>query len=269
MRKLLVLGSVMLMAIAGTASAATLEWHGTMGLDLGNLAKVRITGTGVATVNNTTGNSHLNSMFLAGGIAGPGAPVVVTDPDTSGLIPSVRVTATLKTGFLSGLSGGPPGGGSIPVKGLARVCLLSIGCQPLLYIPLALTKNNGATGVGVGGLLTTLGVNNLRFSVQANPWTIGASSGVNQTANGAFKTLQRSGFAHGPASNSSTTLRNSGVIQLITPAQVDILGVPANNLKLTLFSTLTIHFVPEPGLLLLIGSGVVGLGLLGRSRLRK
>jgi hypothetical protein len=36
-----------------------------------------------------------------------------------------------------------------------------------------------------------------------------------------------------------------------------------------LFSTLTIHFVPEPGLILLIGSGVVGLGLLGRSRLRK
>jgi hypothetical protein len=256
------------MAIAGDAFGAALEWHGTMGLDLGNLAKVKITGTGVATVNNTTGNSHLNSMFLAGGIAGPGPVVNVTDPDTSGTIPSIRVTATLGSGFLSGLSGGPPGGGSIPVSGLARVCLLSIGCNST-WIPLALTKSGGATGVGVGGLLTTLGVGSIRFSVQANPWTIGASSGVNQTANGAFQTRTRSGFAHGPASNSSTTLRNSGVIQLITPAQVDVLGVPANNLKLTLFSTLTIHFVPEPGLLLLIGSGVVGLGLLGRSRLRK
>jgi hypothetical protein len=36
-----------------------------------------------------------------------------------------------------------------------------------------------------------------------------------------------------------------------------------------LFSTLTLHFIPEPGLLLLIGSGAVGLGLLGRSRMKK
>ena len=92
---------------------------------------------------------------------------------------------------------------------------------------------------------------------------------MNQTANGVFQVRSRQGFVHGPASNNTTTLRNSGVIQLITPSQVTVQGVPANNFKLTLFSTLTIHFVPEPGLLLLIGSGVVGLGLLGRSRLRK
>jgi hypothetical protein len=36
-----------------------------------------------------------------------------------------------------------------------------------------------------------------------------------------------------------------------------------------MFSTLTLHFIPEPGLLLLIGSGVVGLGLLGRSRMNR
>ena len=276
MRKILVLVSVMLVAMAGTAGASALKWHGTLGLDLGNLETAVITGTGVATVNNTSGNTHLNTMTLAGGITGVAKPIIVTDPDTSGTIPSIRVTATLGTGTLTGLSGGAPGGGVVAIPGLARVCLLAIGCNgnpsfPLVpdSIDLALTKNAGATGVGVGGLLTTLGAGSIRFSIQAHPWTIGSSTGLNQTVNGAFATLTRTGFAHGPASNNTTTLRNSGVIQLISPATVDILGVPANNLNLSLFSTMTIHFVPEPGLLLLIGSGVVGLGLLGRSRLRK
>jgi hypothetical protein len=30
-----------------------------------------------------------------------------------------------------------------------------------------------------------------------------------------------------------------------------------------------IHFIPEPGLLLLLGSGVAGLAFLGRRKLRK
>jgi hypothetical protein len=30
----------------------------------------------------------------------------------------------------------------------------------------------------------------------------------------------------------------------------------------------SLHFIPEPGLLLLLGSGVAGLVLLGRSRMR-
>jgi hypothetical protein len=46
-------------------------------------------------------------------------------------------------------------------------------------------------------------------------------------------------------------------------------GLNSNSSQLTLFASLTLHFVPEPGLLLLIGSGVVGLGLLGRSRMKK
>jgi hypothetical protein len=36
-----------------------------------------------------------------------------------------------------------------------------------------------------------------------------------------------------------------------------------------LFNTITFHFVPEPGLLLLLGSGAAGLVLFGRSRMRK
>ena len=42
-----------------------------------------------------------------------------------------------------------------------------------------------------------------------------------------------------------------------------------SNLKIALFGFLTLHFIPEPGMLLLLGSGVAGLVLLGRHRMRK
>ncbi|MBW2289859.1 MAG: PEP-CTERM sorting domain-containing protein, partial [Deltaproteobacteria bacterium] len=91
----------------------------------------------------------------------------------------------------------------------------------------------------------------------------------NQTKDGGFVTLSRTGFVHGAASSNSSTATGSGLIQLIAPQQVTVQGVNSNSSELTLFASLTLHFVPEPGLLLLIGSGVVGLGLLGRSRMKK
>jgi hypothetical protein len=285
MRKLLVLFSAMLVSVAGlagTAGAVTLEWHGTMGVDLGNLAKVQIRGTGKSIVTGHGASYNLETMKITdSNVAGPGVKfppgtsnvVDVTDPDTSGLIPTIFVTATLKTGTITGIVKTPlAGGGTIPVAGLARVCLLTAGCAGL-FIPLDLTEpttmGGEIEGLGIGGLITALGIGAIRISVQAAPWQLASANGINQTANGVFEVISRAGFVHGPTSSAAeTTLKNSGVIQLITPAQVNITGIPANNFKLTLFSTLTLHFVPEPGLLLLIGAGVVGLALLGRSRLR-
>jgi len=270
MRKLLVL--VVAMLVAGSAGATTLNWNGTLSLDLGALPSVSTSGSGVATVNASGGVGHLTTLRLAGGITGTGV-AIVTDPDTTGQIPSVRLTATLGTGTLSGIDATNnqlTGNNVLPVKGLARICTIvggSSGCD--VGLPLNITKNNGNTGVGVGGLLTLFVGNTLLISIEAAPWTLAPVSGVNQTANGAFQTLTRTGFAHGPASNNSSTNLDSGVVQLISPATVSSIGLPANNQNLSLFSTLTLHYVPEPGLILLIGSGVVGLGLLGRSRLRK
>ena len=53
-----------------------------------------------------------------------------------------------------------------------------------------------------------------------------------------------------------------------TPARVTTTLNPPNNL-LALMGTLTVHFVPEPGLLLLLGSGIAGLALIGRHRARR
>ncbi len=56
----------------------------------------------------------------------------------------------------------------------------------------------------------------------------------------------------------------SGVIQLVAPTLVlssnqDLNGIP-------IFSVLTLHFVPEPGTLVLFGMGIAGLGVAFRRR---
>ena len=85
------------------------------------------------------------------------------------------------------------------------------------------------------------------------------------TVTNATVTIQ--GFKHGPASNTSSTAANSGVIQWVSPARVVTTVDPPSG-KLAVPSVLRIHFIPEPGLLLLLASGVGGLVLLGRSRMR-
>jgi hypothetical protein len=270
MRKILglLLGTILAVGIAGAANAKTLDWHGTLRLDLGALRTWVAQGSGVATVNSTSGSTHLKTLRLAGGITGS-STIPVTDPETTGTIPSIIITGTLLTGTITGISGGPPlGVNTIPVGGFTRVCLFSAGCEA--FLPLNNTTNNGNTGVGVGGLLTLGGFGSIRISIENGPWTLTPVSGVNQTVGGGLVTYTQTGWVHGAASASnSTTADDSGVIQLIAPQQVTTTGIAGNSAKLTLFAALTLHFIPEPGLLLLIGSGVVGLALLGRSRMKR
>jgi hypothetical protein len=91
----------------------------------------------------------------------------------------------------------------------------------------------------------------------------------NRTNNGAIATFTEKGFAHGPLSNTSSTGQTSGVLQAVAVNHVTVQGVPGNSDISGVFSRIVVHFVPEPGLLLLLGSGGVGLALLGRKRIRK
>ena len=223
----------------------------------------------LATHQGASGGNHLNTLRLAGGITGSGtAPV--TDPDTTPQIADIKISATLGTGKLSGISGVPPLNppATLGIRGFTRVCLFA-GCDITGFLPLNNTTNGGATGIGIGGLLTMGKFGEIRISIVNGPWTVGSVAGINQTIHGGFITLSKTGFVHGAASANSSTAEPSGLVQLIAPQQVTTSGVPANSTQLTLFATLTLHFIPEPGLLLLIGSGVVGLGLLGRSRMLK
>jgi len=268
MRKTIVLFTTFLLVVAGQAGAKTLDWHGTLDIDLGALPTLRLQGSGVATVNNSSGGNHLNTLRIAGGITGNGT-IPVTDPDTVGTIPSIRITGTLGTGTLSGISGTAPlhPPATLALKGVSKVCLYVPGCNS--FLPLNNTTNSGNTGVGIGGQLTIGQYGAIRISVVNGPWTLGTATGTQATVDGGFRPVSAAGFVHGAASSNSSTATGSGLIQLIAPQAITVTGIAGNNSILTLFAALTIHFIPEPGLLLLIGSGVVGLGLLGRSRMKK
>ena len=273
MRKLLVpiVVGMLSLGIAGQSSAAILEVLTTLGTKLGFGGVNPTTATGIVTVNGSLGGDHLNTLRLAPTDPMDGGPVPVTDPETTATVASNILDGAFgRGGTFAPISGGGPlttANDALALAGVNRVCLVSAGCAAAL--PLTLTKNDGATGVGVGGVVTVGGNGVLRISLAASPWQLGAATRLMSTANGVVITRMHAGFLHAPNSGTSSTAKPSGVIQLITPTQVLIKGLAGNTQKLSLFTSLTFHFVPEPGILLLLGSGVAGLALLGRSRMRK
>jgi hypothetical protein len=293
MRKLfmLVAAASLLLGTVGAASAAPLNWAGTSSTLLGDLPEVLVLGGGVATVNNSSGilPAHLSTLRLKGsrgGVAGT-VTVLITDPDTEGNgIAAVIVAAQAGTGTLGGISGAVASTGvltrnQLPVRGVSKICLITTTCD--VFLELVLTQpttvngvpGSAVIGVGVGGLITVgAGTNTIRISVQGAPWTVKTITAVDHITtinlNTTFVTVSAKGFAHGPGSaTSSNTAALSGVVQIVTPVQIVTNLQLGSSKKLSGSISLLIHFIPEPGLLVLLGSGVVGLALLGSRRMRK
>jgi hypothetical protein len=278
------------LGIAGSAAAAPLNWAGTFSTILSDLGVVSNTGGGVATVNDSSGGvpAHLQTLRLKASRGGVTATqtIFITDPDTQGnSIAAVVVEGSLATGTFAPISGGassttPLTRNLLPLRGQARICLLTTDCADFLVLPLTqptLTVNGapggGVIGVGVGGLLTVGGDSPIKISLQAAPWTIKTAVAIDHVqttgkVNTLFITLKAEGFAHDPASGTTSTAQPSGVVQLVTPAQVQTNLPLGTSKKLGIVATLRVHFIPEPGLLVLLASGVAGLLLLGRRRLR-
>ena len=293
MRKLFALMAVGLLALgmAGVANAAVMNFSGTATILLAEFPPGNISGGGVATINNSAGviPAHLNTLRLAasrGQISGTFTRLV-TDPETigDGIFALIYTGVGGLTGTLGQLSGGTlstsTGGGIMPVGGLVKICLLSTACTQFLELVFnqPTTTANGGTGtgtkgIGVGGLITAGGYGGIRISLQAAPWTIKSATVLDQITPvagppRAISTWVAKGWAHGPASNTTTTAQQSGQVQLITPAQV-VTNLPfGSSDKMGAVLITVIHFIPEPGLMLLLGSGVAGLALLGRSKMRK
>lgn len=68
------------------------------------------------------------------------------------------------------------------------------------------------------------------------------------------------GFAHGPASLTSSTAQASGVVQLVTVSKV-FTSLTGAFPEFPVIGVLNLHFVPEPGTLLMLGLGAAGLAL--------
>jgi hypothetical protein len=106
--------------------------------------------------------------------------------------------------------------------------------------------------VGAGGQVTVMGA--VALTVIGAPWTTGTA------AIGTITLM-------GGVAEASNTAAASGNVTLVTPIFISTnIGsfavVPA-------FGILNLHFVPEPGTIVLVGSGIAGLVALGRNRARK
>jgi hypothetical protein len=138
-------------------------------------------------------------------------------------------------------------GGKMPVKGTAKICLFSpcSAAAANVSVPLTVVGSGGSATVATFVNVTVIGA----------PWTEGTA---------AVGTITQMGFVHGPATGTSTTAGPSGVVRLVTPIFVST-NIPASSV-VPAFGLLTLHFVPEPGTLVLLGSGIAGLVMFGRSR---
>jgi hypothetical protein len=273
------------MGTASATQAKIVDWSGTLQITLGAIGELVTTGTGVATTNNTAGvGDHLNTIHFGPNDISGSVVIPLTDPENSTLLSlvgsSVSVPSTGNLGAQTGTTISPK---TMALGGFFKVCILFPGCGSYLPFPIANPVNaTGGTaspftrGVGIGGTATVNTFSpggGLKVSLVYNPWTLGVAqmTDVSTTTNtptvtNATVTVQ--GFKHDPASGTSGTAAASGMIQWVSPARV-VTTVDSPSMKLAVPSVLRIHFVPEPGMLLLLASGVGGLVLLGRSRARR
>lgn len=254
----LVTGLLLAGSLAAPATAATLEWAGTLAVAMVGAAPVLVSQTGVATLNGSGGLGHLTTLRLPGGFSTT-SKLPLTDPAIP-LLLTLQVIEQLASATLAPLSGGPPlSQGVMPMSGTANLCVLFPGCGFVIPIPLTV---NGTRGVGIGGTITaTTPFYGGTIWLQGSPWTVGVASVTTPTLNGFYSTA---GFVHGPASNTSSTAQANGAVKLVTPTLIiSTLGGP-----IPVLSSLSLRFIPEPGELLLFGTGLALLATLAHRRAR-
>lgn len=267
--------------LCGAARAEIVPWEGTLALAVGDLGTpVAWTGTGLATVNASSGGGPLQTLRLTGGLPQPVHPTIplpfaFLDVPTHPLIKELAHvrSAGPGTGTLGSFGGSGPLAGGIPFLGVED----SAGV-PFPHIPL--TTNAGQTGLGVGGQRRSFGdLLNHFVSIEYAPRTLGSAQVVNsRTAYGVQQfgplTHDATGFAHGPASGTSLVVVAGALLQLVAPMQVTLeawnhSGSPVVETdRLGQFGRLTLRFLPEPDLLALLGAGGIALALMGWRRRR-
>jgi len=236
---------------ASTARSASLPFTATLRIHFnGGVSTAPITGSGIATVNGSGGGVHVSSLALdAGFVSTAGLVTPITDP-AAAPIRGFQLTAANEVGAFAETAMGTLAG-VMPLVGVAKICLFEPCAAAIanLSVPLSV--------VGSGGVAYVDGA--VQLTVTGAPWTTGTVTPVPT-----FSSFTAMGYRNGPAAAASSTGQASAAIQLVTPiifrTNVGLFATPAA-------AVLTLHFVPEPVTLTLLGGGLAALAIAGRSRL--
>jgi hypothetical protein len=307
MRKLLSLFAIaaLLCAVTGTAQAGTfVPAESEMEFQLSGLAKSTIpalpgTESKVLLIDNGSGGHDLSVSDTVWSTInyGRGSSLYTGVP----VISNIKITArnnhaTFTSGYTfnnyvaDGSANGPYLGGVAPLDGQLVVWALGL---PTITVDLALLG-----GVpGVAAYPTLLGAS---MSVTGGPWATGPLVMTGVTSNvislngvtgpgvtvqpptgaGAKDLSTGGGFVSTnnglplevhtitvTGSNNLASVSQAGSVTLVAPMRVNT--TPAVSGRIPLFAKMTLKFVPEPGTMLLLVAGAVGLVVVGRRQLRK
>jgi hypothetical protein len=277
------------LGFAVSASADKLLFSGEHAIEFshnGVIKEVAAQGTGVAIANGSSGGSALNTLQLTMAFAQITDTVFATVTGV-GLeeirFDGVRINPSLAgpdgvpgifAPILAAVQGMSLTRSTLPAAGAIRLCNLT-GCPQSVVLDLSETSMGDAIGPGVGGSIMATGTSGTMVTAAGQPWTVNTTTVTYQTAMGTMVgTFMDAGFAKGPLGMTGTTLDVTsmgmgGSVQLVSGTQTTCVGCGSTSSPSGQISRLTLNFAPEPGLLLLLGAGAIGVALLGRSRIRR
>jgi len=257
MRRLFVLAATLftLLALALATSAQALQFQGQVSFSLSTLPGLVVSGSG-------WGMSIATPPKPGPGVLGDLATITSYPPTyplpwaDSGRVqlPVTPASAPITRAYISLVAPGPCSFTDAPSNVLGGPCALGgawsalVGDAPFLVVPLSALGVAGRVSFGPYGSY-----------IDAQSWQTGIATvtinGVPLNTNGVPITMV--GY------DNRTTLAGYGMVKLVAPAGLrSTLGG-----DFPLFASMTLTFVPEPGTLLLLGSGVLGLAAAGRRRI--
>ncbi len=196
---------------------------------------------------NGTGSADVAGGSITGltaGIFNFSGTMAVSDPAAFPIAGLQLTGASNGVGNFAGVDTAA-GGGSMAVLGTANICLFASCAAAPANVTVPFTVG-GTDGIGLGGApIIVPGFVNV--TVLGNMWTTGSAS-------------------IGPMSASGSPL-SGGHVKLVTPTLISTnIGASA---VIPSFAIMDLTFVPEPGTLLLLASGVAGLAMVGRKRMAR